>query len=269
MTTNSAGFSGAKPTTTTTIPFSMSSCVIVVASQRTKYAASGVVPWNAPFETGPSMKLSTCEADLRPQRFAVRLEHRPLQSTSRGWSPGTAPVAGPARTRTRTMCLRFPPSSVHPSTPTAPRSSRTVFTRVLMEKPVLRRCEAAGEADHAADVTVDSGGRFPHPVLTVDARHEPGDRSARADGHRCTVLDHGEGRVVHRREVLHEPDAKVVGPSGSGTDIDRRQAVHQQQRSASAAELTGLAPHRSPVDAGGGRQDHQVEDCRRHDRQPR
>ena len=39
MITNSAGFSGAKPTTMLTKPLSMSVCVVVVVSQRTKYAS--------------------------------------------------------------------------------------------------------------------------------------------------------------------------------------------------------------------------------------
>src|SRR5947209_8601625 len=49
ITTNSAGFSGAKPTTTFTIPRSMSFCVVVSLSHLTKYAEAAVVPWNAPW----------------------------------------------------------------------------------------------------------------------------------------------------------------------------------------------------------------------------
>ena len=48
MTTNSAGFSGAKPTTMLTMPLSMSVCVVVSASHLTKNASRGVVPANAP-----------------------------------------------------------------------------------------------------------------------------------------------------------------------------------------------------------------------------
>ena len=48
MTTNSAGFIGAKPITTRTTPSSRSPCVIVVRSQRTKNASRGFRPWNAP-----------------------------------------------------------------------------------------------------------------------------------------------------------------------------------------------------------------------------
>src|SRR6266545_634634 len=49
MTTNSAGFSGAKPTAMFTIPRLTSSCVVVSASHLTKYASRGVVPAKAPW----------------------------------------------------------------------------------------------------------------------------------------------------------------------------------------------------------------------------
>src|SRR5690606_2341634 len=46
--TNSAGRAGATPTTTMSLPVSKSADVIVVSSQRTKYASSGVRPISAP-----------------------------------------------------------------------------------------------------------------------------------------------------------------------------------------------------------------------------
>jgi len=48
ITTNSAGLSGAKPTRMFTTPRSMSYCVVVSASQRTKNASRGLEPWKAP-----------------------------------------------------------------------------------------------------------------------------------------------------------------------------------------------------------------------------
>src|SRR5215471_13130227 len=45
MTTNSAGFSGANPTTIFTIPRLMSFWVVVSLSHFTKYASCGVWPW--------------------------------------------------------------------------------------------------------------------------------------------------------------------------------------------------------------------------------
>src|SRR5262249_29266807 len=48
MTTNSAGFRGAKPTMMLTIPRSTSACVVVSASHLTKNASAGVVPAKAP-----------------------------------------------------------------------------------------------------------------------------------------------------------------------------------------------------------------------------
>ena len=44
MTTNSAGYSGAKPTRMFTMPLSMSVCVVVWLSHLTKNASLGVVP---------------------------------------------------------------------------------------------------------------------------------------------------------------------------------------------------------------------------------
>ena len=54
--TNSAGFTGAKPTRMLTTPLSMSICVVVSLPQRTKKASSGVRPWNAPARNWVSMK---------------------------------------------------------------------------------------------------------------------------------------------------------------------------------------------------------------------
>jgi hypothetical protein len=59
MTTNSAGFSGAKPTWMLTMPRLMSACVVVVLSQRTKYASRGDEPWNAPWRNRFCMKAPT------------------------------------------------------------------------------------------------------------------------------------------------------------------------------------------------------------------
>ena len=51
ITTNSAGCSGAKPTTMFTIPRLMSSWVVVEESHFTKYASFGLDPWKAPWST--------------------------------------------------------------------------------------------------------------------------------------------------------------------------------------------------------------------------
>ena len=80
MTTNSAGLSGAKPTTMFTIPRSMSFCVVVSLSHLTKYASRGVVPWNAPWRKRRVHERADVEPDLRPQRLVVRLEHDPLRA---------------------------------------------------------------------------------------------------------------------------------------------------------------------------------------------
>ena len=59
MTTNSAGFSGAKPTAMLTMPRLTSSCVVVSLSHLTKYASRGVVPANAPWRKRLFMKAPT------------------------------------------------------------------------------------------------------------------------------------------------------------------------------------------------------------------
>ena len=59
MITNSAGFSGAKPTRMFTMPRLMSFCVVVSLSHLTKYASRGVVPWNAPWRNRLCMNAPT------------------------------------------------------------------------------------------------------------------------------------------------------------------------------------------------------------------
>ena len=80
MITNSAGLSGAKPTTMLTMPRLMSFCVVVSASHLTKYASRGVCPLECALAEEIVHERTDVEANLRPERLVVRLEDHPLQT---------------------------------------------------------------------------------------------------------------------------------------------------------------------------------------------
>ena len=79
--TNSAGFSGAKPTRMLTTPLSMSVWVVVVASHWTRNASDGVRPLEvgALPEQGEHERLDLLGQGV-PQRRVVGLEHRPAEA---------------------------------------------------------------------------------------------------------------------------------------------------------------------------------------------
>ena len=78
--TNSAGFSGAKPTMMLTMPRLMSAWVVVVAvaldeiGLARRLALEGALPEQVVHEG------ADVQPDLRPQRLVVRLEHHPLRA---------------------------------------------------------------------------------------------------------------------------------------------------------------------------------------------
>ena len=78
MITNSAGLSGAKPTTMLTMPLSMSFCVVVspVALDEVGLARRGALERALAEEV--VHERADVQPDLRPQRLVVRLEDHPL-----------------------------------------------------------------------------------------------------------------------------------------------------------------------------------------------
>ena len=78
--TNSAGFTGATPTTQISRPLSMSVCVIVVRSHLTKNASSTLVPFERAVAPDQGQEVGDRAAHARPQRLGVGLEDHPLQA---------------------------------------------------------------------------------------------------------------------------------------------------------------------------------------------
>ena len=170
MTTNSAGLSGAKPTTMLTMPRLTSSWVVVSASHLTKYASRGVVPGERALPEEGVQERADVEPDLRPERRVVGLEDHPLRAAVEATPRGTARCGGPARTSTRRRARRRPPACARP-TPREPTSGkvRRQLTPIGLRLPVL----AVGQLSPSARATPATPASSPGRRLPDAARRRP------------------------------------------------------------------------------------------------
>ena len=157
MTTNSAGFSGAKPTRMLTMPRLMSFCVVVSRSHLTKYASRGVRALERALAEQVLHEGADVQPDLRPQRLVVRLEHHPLRAAVQALLEEQREAAHRRCTSTREARLSAPSQRARaPDDVAGDREAAQAVDAQRIELRRSRRRSGSRQAEHAVERGVDA-----------------------------------------------------------------------------------------------------------------
>ena len=110
------------------------------------------------------------QSQLRPKRFVVRFEHRPLDAVV---DAGAQHDRGPAHRDVSPLGIGGQRAgSEHHHTRT--RETPDDIDAYLIQVALLDVAELDPQPDHAVETGLNAGGRLPHPARGVDACVEPG-----------------------------------------------------------------------------------------------
>src|SRR6185312_127657 len=195
------------------------------------------------------------EADLRPQRLVVGLEHHPLGAAEYALldEQRRAPHRNVFPLRRDAIVALQRPRAPHDAPRRHDRAQAVEPKRV--EQAVLVVGEREPERGHVVERGVETGGRLPHAALRVGARHHAGDGARRHEVLELVVVERiglRQPREEHGRVLAVGAEAGAeVGAAGLRVRrrVPRRRWVGQQDRAPLLA-VGGGGGHHGLLDVG-------------------